>query len=595
MQQPDGILDSITVSLKELTVQVASPSIESSKTERDRRALQTKDANAVAKPRLPLVKSKTGQTKCTTKAQIQEHGDCKHGEDQAGPHPAAMDTASPMRRLSIRPKKADSLIENTVPVLVHSKPALLQSEPWRHAPTHIRPLLRLATDPQEQAGPIPFADWTTRLESDFYITKIAEASYSEVYRLLRKVPLSSIPHLNEVVLKVIQLRPERPKDKKRYNKTQLRRIQNDMTDISRVVTEVEIMQRMADIPGFTDIRGMRVLQGRPAGRFIDACSDWNATQPEDKQSYFPDPTKRNSYPEDQLWCAIEMGHAGISLEDLQVEDIWHAWDIFWGVALALGKAEQEAQYEHRDLHLGNVCIHHPSLNSSSRNLHVPDHMRSNIKVNRKYRFTPLQATIIDCTLSRASMEDIGPTTGDQRIAYANLEKELWLFKQSGTEHVQYDYYRYMRAATFFSDPFADTQSASAKKKIAASTRTWQGYHPQTNLVWLQYILQHLVDGLRAPRAGRLDSEDWLHDQESSDKITHRAAQLESALLETNELITLANLPVCGIGSVSELVVWALQKGFLDQEDVVGSAEVSDIDIAYGSEEATPTLRRSARL
>jgi len=93
----------------------------------------------------------------------------------------------------------------------------------------------------------------------------------------------------------------------------------------------------------------------------------------------------------------------------------------------------------------------------------------------------------------------------------------------------------------------------------------------------------------------LDSEDWLHDQESSDEITQRAVQLESALLETNDLITLANLPVCGIGSVSELVVWALQKGFLDQEDVVGSAEVSDIDIAYGSEEATPTLRRSARL
>jgi len=193
------------------------------------------------------------------------------------------------------------------------------------------------------------------------------------------------------------------------------------------------------------------------------------------------------------------------------------------------------------------------------------------------------------------MEDVNPTTDDQRIAYADLEKELWLFKQSGTEHVQYDYYRYMRAAMFLSDPLADYHPASAKKKIAASTRTWQGYHPQTNLVWLQYILQHLVDGLRWPCADKPDHQDRLPEPESWDEVTRRAVQLECALFETNELITLANLPVCGIGSVSELVGWALRKGFLDEEDVVGTAETSDLNVPHETEEVGQVLKRSARL
>ncbi|KAK3077241.1 hypothetical protein LTS18_010841, partial [Coniosporium uncinatum] len=237
IRQPDEILDTITVSLKELKVQDAPLDIERSATERDRRALKTKDANAAVKPKLPLVKGKTNQTKCTTKSPVQEHVDCKHVEDQAAHHPVAMDTASPMRRLSIRLKKADSLIDDAVLSPIFSEINPPTTEPWQHAPAHVRPLLRLATDPQEQAGPIPFAEWTARLEFDFYMTKIAEASYSEVYRLTRKVPLSNSTQLNEVVLKVIQLRPEKPKDKKKYNKTQLKRIQNDMTDISRVVTE----------------------------------------------------------------------------------------------------------------------------------------------------------------------------------------------------------------------------------------------------------------------------------------------------------------------------------------------------------------------
>ncbi|KAF1985476.1 hypothetical protein K402DRAFT_334379 [Aulographum hederae CBS 113979] len=434
---------------------------------------------------------------------------------------------------------------------------------------------------------MPFSTWTSSLSTTFHISKIAEASYSEVYLLTRKTPLpASSSALNSVVLKIIQLRPQlTTKERAKTSKTRLRQIKDNMTSVDRVVSEVQIMQRMACVPGFTDFRAMRVLRGRPEGRIVEAWREWNDKRDEEEKSEFPDPGAKSSYDEGQLWCAIEMGNAGTSLEDLEVTDAFCGWDVFWGVALALGKAECEARFEHRDLHLGNVCIRSKSCRPAEASiLRAP----SKINLDRNLSFTDIETTIIDCTLSRAEMlspsqDSTTSLTSPSAFAsepsvsqalqdpaqtsYSDLEKEAWLFKQSSEDDEQYDYYRYMRSAVFFSDPLLEV-NARKNKEIKGSDTGWRDYHPLTNVVWLEFLLGRLVGGLD-DTSGDMEKENEKTDNTEDDR-TIKAKELLERLKEVMEMINLENLGTEGaIGSVGEVVEWALGRGWLDLEDIVG--------------------------
>lgn len=99
---------------------------------------------------------------------------------------------------------------------------------------------------------------------------------------------------------------------------------------------------MTPVPGFTNFRDVRVVQGRPPAPLVDA---WRAFDRDVRRSEFPDPGKRSSYPDTQLWAVVEMQDAGVDLETRVVRDVWEAWDAFWGIASALAKGEEYAEYE----------------------------------------------------------------------------------------------------------------------------------------------------------------------------------------------------------------------------------------------------------
>ena len=115
---------------------------------------------------------------------------------------------------------------------------------------------------------------------------------------------------------------------------------------------------MTEIPGFTNLREVRVLQGQPTSSFVTAWRDWNKARPKKDKSIFPDPSRKSNYSEDQLWAVVEMDHAGLDLEhpSVKIDTLWSLWDVFWGVAIALAKGEEDVSFEHRDLHLGNICV-----------------------------------------------------------------------------------------------------------------------------------------------------------------------------------------------------------------------------------------------
>ncbi|GAB7362790.1 hypothetical protein MBLNU230_g3093t1 [Neophaeotheca triangularis] len=420
-----------------------------------------------------------------------------------------------------------------------------------------------------------FSAWAGELATHFDLIKIAEASFGEVYRLCLSSHISSLSfsRADESVLKIIALKPPEsklPKDKRKRNAA-LKKAEA-MSAPSDVASEVRLLQRMSSIPGFTNFRDVRILKGRPPPPFVKAFKEYNTNQKNagKEGSIFPDPSKKTSYTDDQLWAVIEMQDAGTDLERL-VEDgncsnIFSVWDVFWQVVLTLAKGEEGAQFEHRDLHLGNICVR---SNAPSPTPTTTSTDYSSLDLNRRLNFTSLETTLIDYTISRATMTPHSTSTSsspEHPIAYTDLSLQPELFEGDSTEEYQYEIYRHMRSQLFLSSPLADwdTSWRKIKRNVAKKGTSWRDFCPGTNVVWLHFVLFKLLEGVEWPsslfggvKGGRKKGGEGFR----------RALELEGVLGRVQELLDPG--VEGGLGGASGLVGVALVEGWLGVEDVVG--------------------------
>ncbi|KAK0891353.1 hypothetical protein LTR02_014086 [Friedmanniomyces endolithicus] len=311
-----------------------------------------------------------------------------------------------------------------------------------------------------------FDDWADLLSKHFSLTKIAEASFGEVYRLSLLEQIPGLSASDESVFKVIALQqpPTTLPTAKKSRVAALKKAEA-MSKPDDVANEVKLLQRMSSTPGFTNFRDVRVLQGRPPPLFIDAFKRYNIEQAAKRKesSHFPDPGKKTSYSDKQLWAVIEMQDADTDVERLveqkECTSIWSVWDVFWQVVLSLAKGEEGAEFEHRDLHLGNICVRHREPSSSSlprtsatRATGRRPAATTTIDIKKKLGFTDFETTIIDYTISRCLLSPGGTSKAAADIAYHDLALDSYLFQGDSTEEYQYDIYRYMRGAVYASDP-----------------------------------------------------------------------------------------------------------------------------------------------
>ncbi|KAK3048405.1 hypothetical protein LTR09_010236 [Extremus antarcticus] len=467
---------------------------------------------------------------------VEEDAETAVDNDDHEDGPAAIRTAAPV-------SEKDELATLSITILPPTPP------PLDSYSEHCAALLSHSHHPL-----IDFTEWSTQLQSHFALTKIAEASFGEVYRLSLLEQLPGFSSTDESVFKVIALRPPGPtipldKRKQAAAKKKL----DAMSAPEDVANEVRLLQRMSTIPGYTNFRDVRIVQGRPPPLFAQAFKAWNAEQKARKKdlSHFPDPGKKASYSEDQLWAVIEMQDAGTDLENLVerggCSSIWSVWDVFWQVVLSLAKGEEGAEFEHRDLHLGNICVRQTTTTGISE---------KDIDPKRKLNFTGLETTVIDYTISRARMQD-------NSVAYQDLARDSALFEGDSTEEYQYDIYRYMRGAVLADDPYASPPFTSL---ATTEERSWQQYHPVTNLLWLHFVLYKLLEQVEWPSASKAPP------RKRKEEFTRwkRANDLEHVLLRVQELLDPGM--VCGkdgIKSAGELVGLALGEGWVDVGDVVG--------------------------
>lgn len=491
---------------------------------------------------------------------------------------AASETAQPERVICEQihtpisePARHEQTVVEPQPLSIDVTPPKQQEESVDVYTTHCSSLLALSQHPLTS-----FAIWSAQLSTHFALTKIAEASFGEVYRLSLVEQLPGLSRSDESVFKVIALQAPAatlPKEK-RKRAAALKRAEA-MSKPDDVANEVRLLQRMSSIPGFTNFRDVRILQGRPAALFNEAFKAYNATQRANNKdvSIFPDPAKKGSYGHDQLWAVIEMQDAGTDLERLvekgECTTVWSVWDIFWQVVLSLAKGEEGAEFEHRDLHLGNICVR-PVTDSTSPAQTLAQG-REAIDVKKKLNFTSLEATVIDYTISRARIPD-------SCTAFHDLSLDSSLFEGDSTDEYQYDIYRYMRGAVLLNDPLADFSLPSTVQAAAKSKRRWKDYHPVTNLVWLHFILYKLLEQLDWPSAAKAPPKK----RKPEHAMWKRANDLEHKLLKIQSLLDPEILCTGALRSASDIVGLALTEGWLDEADVVGEAadgdEAVDVDV-----------------
>ena len=377
--------------------------------------------------------------------------------------------------------------------------------------------------------------WPDVCPTDSTITKIAEASFAEIYRIINPLGIS--------IIKVIRLAsPIKPQTKAQV-KAGL--VDEEPHDPNSACSELRISQWLASIPGFVVYKEQFLVGGKATPKLVATHQAFHRKlkrQDPDRLQFYPSPSR---YLDDTTFLVIELGDAGVGLEDFNLAHVDMVWDIFLLLAVALARAEELAGFEHRDLHEGNLCVRRVRDP-------VPTHQRpgDSERDRRRFGFSGLDITILDYGLSRAddpdaplpddtaeeealmlqrqhggssrspdsglptqssSISSSSSSSSLSQVAYADLETDLSLF--TSTHAPQCAVYRRMRSHLLTGDrsnvlspsppsPSLPSQSNQPLQywhkypypitRPTGRPLDWSVYAPYTNVLWLAYIYSFLT-------------------------------------------------------------------------------------------------------
>lgn len=369
--------------------------------------------------------------------------------------------------------------------------------------------------------------WKDALPADSTVVKIAEASYAEVYRITNSHGSS--------IFKLMQMKISIDEES----------LQSDCTSIpDHFIPELRIMNLLADMPGYVRFKAAHLISGKPPKAFVDA---WHEFILEHEESLFTDPQTLNSGV--SLFLAIELGDAGMVLENMLLSHIEYVWDILLGIIKALADAEVHFQFEHRDLHENNICV------AFTGEELIPIDPYSSLR----FGLSGIEITILDYGLSRATVEN-----GD--TVFNDLEKDLVVFHSTAREAIpamQFDSYRRMRNYLLTGrktktdkkwhvaqDPPEPTKPESSKavkgQEKGSGRQEWSESMPYTNVLWIRYMLAYLSDRFEGE-----DDEGW---EEQKSFFEGEVAELKARLE-----------PRCknGFESARDVAEYCFRRGWFD--------------------------------
>ncbi|KAK1750742.1 hypothetical protein QBC47DRAFT_393413 [Echria macrotheca] len=431
----------------------------------------------------------------------------------------------------------------------------------KEAPATPRPATPSGPEPQNEADDDSPSDlriltWDDVCPFGDRIEKIAEASYAEIYRITNDRGVS--------IIKVIRLAsPIRPQ-----TATQRRAglVDEEPHSEDDLRGELSISEWLADIPGFVVYKERYIVRGKAPKVLLETHQAFHRRakrKDPDRLQFYPSPSR---YLDDTEFLVVELGDAGTALEDFDLQETAQLWDIFLHTAIALARAEDLVRFEHRDLHEGNLCIRR-SKTSVAKTDDSPC----------QFGYSGLEITILDYGISRA--EDPEPAAGEEAVPVAyDLEKDLSLF--TSTHAAQCRVYREMRSFLLRGDRChlpPEAHDTPRALDFQGQPISWETHHPYTNVLWLAYIYQYLVEHFRGDRK-----------------------ELSAFKKRTKELWAHLNPEaprhILSFPSAVDVVRYAAEAGWITEEQVMDEASrMGDESIILDTRaEETAHLRRSPR-
>ncbi|WFC98248.1 non-specific serine/threonine protein kinase [Malassezia yamatoensis] len=311
-----------------------------------------------------------------------------------------------------------------------------------------------------------FDDCVEMLVGDGEIEKVAEASYSEVYRVTRG-SLGSKGKSAVTVVKVIPL--EGDTIVKGPAQSSLASVEREIRMTSALSSNTKGYAQ------FVQLQESHIVQGRYPPRLLQA---WDRFKESSSRSENPRPDQLTATQRYALLC---MNDAGTEWEYTTIDTWVERAALFWQVAYAISQAETDCSFEHRDLHLGNILVARIPPRRTTRSVSgqssetthssLPDYLWQQYGP----RAARIRATIIDYSLSRMKING---------KIHAYDFNDPALFQGEGDS--QYDVYRTMRALT---------------------VNQWSEFHPSTNVLWLHFILNRILASEPPPESSHKEEQE----------------------------------------------------------------------------------------
>ncbi|XP_032595212.1 serine/threonine-protein kinase haspin homolog isoform X2 [Drosophila grimshawi] len=225
----------------------------------------------------------------------------------------------------------------------------------------------------------------------------------------------------------------------------------------QILPEIIISKEMSNLrlnptnstTGFVDIYNACLVKGKYPKHLIKLWEDYD----DEKESENDHPDMFN---DNQLFIVLELKFAGEDMSSFLFLNAEQSYYALQQIILTLAVGEEAFQFEHRDLHWGNILIEKTDERKIAYKLCGRD-----LLVATK----GIRTTIIDYTLSRITVDDC--------CHYNDLSTDEELFAATGD--YQYDIYRLMRDEL---------------------QNNWSAYSPRTNVLWLSYVCSKLIDGVK---------------------------------------------------------------------------------------------------
>lgn len=198
--------------------------------------------------------------------------------------------------------------------------------------------------------------------------------------------------------------------------------------------------------GFVETLGVGVCKGKYSRELAREWHRWDKIHTSENEPV-------DGYGDNQLYVVFVVGNGGIDLEGFKPRSFDEIKSILLQTVLTLAVAENACEFEHRDLHWGNILVQREPTQQIDYTLNNVDVVADSAGV---------RVTLIDFTLSRL-------TTRDGEVAYCDLSTDPEIFK----------------------GPLGDPQ-AEAYRHMKKIVNDWKDYAPMTNAIWIDYLLNIMI-------------------------------------------------------------------------------------------------------